>query len=74
MKADSPVFPTPLTLNETYIASSPINGLTIRDHIAIEMAKGLISGSHEYWIHAPCKRIVMDAYCLADALIAESEK
>lgn len=55
------------------------SNLTVRDHVAIEMAKGLIASGRVYTpepngVRAVNEKIAADAFWVADALITESQK
>ena len=69
MKPNDPLFAKKTeTINGDFFDYGVTSNLTVRDHVAIEMMKGLLSSGA--WVPKRAE----SAYRIADDLIAESQK
>lgn len=71
MNPNAPALKIPNRNKVSEVHEVNYEGITIRDYIAIEAMKGYLS---KYKIDGSMSRIAIDAYLMADALIAESNK
>ena len=74
MKPNAPVYPSEARIigNASY---APVSGITIRDHIAIQMAAAVIQARLIPTREKDHPTFVAEtAYCFADALITHSNK
>jgi len=70
MKADDPIRPS-----REYLSRQQWNGLTARNHIAIEVMNGMMDAYLKQEVDDfGYAEVARECYAIADAMIAESEK